>query len=184
MTATIPSTLRAGDTLSATWSDSDHPATAGWVLRLTLINSAARYQASAAASGADHLLTVAAATTAGWLSGAYDWTVDATLAAARVTVATGLTQVLPDLAAAATYDTRSPARKALEAAEAVLATHGAKAHLQEIQYGDRRQKFTDPGAFLAFISQLRAVVNRESAADRLRQGLSSRNRLLVRFGAR
>ena len=31
MSATIPGSLRAGDTLSATWSDPDHPATAGWV---------------------------------------------------------------------------------------------------------------------------------------------------------
>lgn len=184
MTATIPSSLRAGDTLSATWSDAEHPASAGWVLRLTLINSGARYQASAAASGADHALSVAASTTAGWAAGAYTWAIDATLGAARATVASGAVQILPDLAAVTTYDTRSPARKALEAAEALLATHGARAHLQEIQYGDRRQKFTDPGALLAFISGLRAVVAREAAADRLLQGLSSRHKLLVRFTGR
>ena len=181
MSATIPSTLRAGDTLSATWSDPDHPATAGWVLRLTLINSAARYQANAAASGADHVLTVPAGTTTAWAPGTYTWAVDATLAGARATVASGTVQVLPDLAAATTYDTRSPYRKALEAAEAALATHGARAYLQAIEMGERKQTFTSPGDFLAFISRLRLEVRREDDADRLRQGLHPRNKLLVRF---
>lgn len=181
---TIPATLRAGDTLSDTWSLSDYPATAGWVARLTLINSGARYQANAVASGADHVLTVLAATTAAWVAGTYSWSIDATLGAARYTVATGSVQVLPDLAAATTLDTRSNYRKALESAEAALATHGARAYLSGIEMGDRRQTFTNPGEFLAFISRLRSEVRREDNADRMRQGLAPRNKLLVRFTGR
>lgn len=177
----LPTSHRAGDTLSATWSLPDYPATAGWVARLTLINSAARYQATAGAAGADHVLTVTAATTAAWLPGAYTAVLDCTLGAQRVSVATGPLQVLPDLAAAATYDTRSPARRALEAAESALATHGARAYLQSIQMGERQQSFRDPGEFLAFIDRLRAQVRVEDDAERMRQGLRPRNRLLVRF---
>lgn len=184
MAPAIPATLRAGDTLTASWTDSDHPASAGWVLRLTLINSAARYQASAVASGDDHALTVSASTTAGWVAGTYSWAIDATLAALRATVSTGTVQVLPDLAAATTLDTRSNYRKALEAAEAALATHGARAYLSSIEMGDRKQTFTSPGEFLAFITRLRFEVRREGDLDRLRQGLSSRNKLLVRLTGR
>lgn len=181
---TVPSSIRAGDTLTAAWVTSDYPATAGWVLRLTLINSAQRYQANAAANGADHALTVTAAVTAGWVPGTYSWTIDATLASARSTLASGTTQVLPDLAAATTYDTRSNYRKALEAAEAALATQGARAYLTSIEINGRKQSFTSPGDFLAFVSQLRAEVAREDTADRLAQGLAPRTRLLVRFSGR
>ena len=184
MTLSIPASLRAGDIFSAVWSDSDHPATAGWVLRLTLINSGARYQASAVASGVDHALTVSASTTAGWVAGSYSWAIDATLAALRATVASGTVQVLPDLAAATTLDTRSNYRKALEAAESALATHGARAYLSGIEMGDRKQTFTSPGEFLAFITRLRFEVQREDNLDRLRQGLSPRNKLLVRLTGR
>lgn len=178
---TIPTTIRAGDVLAATWSLSDYPAAAGWAVRLTLINSGARYQATASGSGTTYTLSVASATTAAWVAGSYSWSIDATLAGARTTLATGAVQVLPDLAAATTLDTRSNYRKALDAAEAALATHGAKAYLQSIEMGDRKQTFTSPGDFLAFVSRLRAEVQREDAADRLRQGLPSRNNLLVRF---
>ena len=129
---TIPATLRAGDALTTTWSLPDYPAAAGWSVRLTLINSGARYQASAVASGVDHALTVSASTTAGWVAGSYSWAIDATLAALRATVASGTVQVLPDLASATTLDTRSNYRKALEAAESALATHGARAYLSGI----------------------------------------------------
>lgn len=178
---TLPPTIRAGDTLTATWSLPDYPAAAGWAVRLTLINSGARYQATASGSGTDYTLTVPAATTAAWVAGSYTWTVDATLAGVRATLGSGAVQVLPDLAAATTLDTRSNYRKALDAAEAALATHGARAYLQGIEMGDRKQVFTSPGDFLAFISRLRAEVAREDAAERLRQGLQPRNKLLVRF---
>lgn len=177
----IPTAHRAGDTLTATWSWADHPATAGWVARLTLVSAARSYQATAAASGADHALTVTAATTAGWAAGTYTAVVDVTLGAQRITVASGTLQVLPNLAAGVPVDTRSPARRALEAAETALATHGARAYLQSIQMGDRQQSFRDPGEFLAFIDRLRAQVRAEDDAERVRQGLRPRNRLLVRF---
>lgn len=181
---TIPAAIRAGDTLSALWQLSDYSAADGWVARLTLINSGARYQANATASGADHALDVPAATTAVWVAGTYSWSIDATLSGARHTVATGSVQVLPDLAAATTLDTRSNYRKALEAAEAALATHGARAYLAGIEVGERKQTFANPGEFLAFISRLRAEVQREDNADRMRQGLAPRNKLLVRFTGR
>lgn len=180
----IPAAIRAGDTLSALWQLSDYSAADGWVARLTLINSGARYQANATASGADHALAVPAATTAVWAAGTYSWSIDATLSGARHTVATGSVQVLPDLAAATTLDTRSNYRKALEAAEAALATHGARAYLSGIEVGERKQTFANPGEFLAFISRLRAEVQREDNAERMSQGLAPRNKLLVRFTGR
>ena len=182
--ASIPATIRAGDSLDAVWTLGDYPATAGWVVRLTLINSTARYQSTAIGSGSTHTLAVIASVSAAWVAGQYAWAIDATLGTARHTLASGSVQVLPDLVAVSTLDTRSNYRKALDAAETALATHGARAYLAGIEMGDRKQTFANPGEFLSFISRLRAEVQREDNADRMRQGLAPRNKLLVRFTGR
>lgn len=184
MSISLPPSLRAGDTLTATWQAAEYPSAAGWALRLTLINAANRYAVVAVASGLDYLLTAAAATTAPWVAGAYTWAVDATRTTERRTIATGSLSILPDLVASPAYDTRTAYRKALEAAELALATYGSKAYLSGIDLGDRKQTFTSPGEFLAYVSKLRAQCAREDSAERMRQGLAPKNRLLVRFRGR
>ena len=180
MLPALPSTLRAGDTLADTFSLSDYPAPT-WVLTFTLINSAAKQTVTCSASGTDHAMAVTAATTAGWAAGTYSWSAHATSGAARYTVNTGTVEVLPDLAAATTYDNRTPARKALDAVDAALAAYGSKAYLQSIQIGERQQTFQSPSEFLAFRDRLRREVAGEDSAERMRQGLGTKNRLLVRF---
>ena len=72
MTATLePSRVTAGDTITWLRSLADYPASAGWVLSYTLINSAAKISITATASGADHLVTVAAATSAAYTPATY-----------------------------------------------------------------------------------------------------------------
>lgn len=182
MSVTLPTSHRAGDTLSGTFDLSDYPANDGWVLTFTLSRAAGKITATCGASGATHVLAVTAATTAAWAADSYAWTAHAFKSPARYTVASGLIQILPDLAGAAGgVDTRSSARQALAAAEAALVTYGARAYLQEIQIGDRRQRFTSPGDFLAFVDRLRHQVAAEDRADRLAQGQNPRNKLLVRF---
>lgn len=181
MLPALPSTLRAGDTLADTFSLGDYPATS-WVLSFTLINATAKVTINCGASGDDHALSVAAATTAGYAPGAYSWVAHVTgPGSARYTLSSGSVEVLPNMAAASTYDSRSNARKALDAVEAALATYGAKAYLQSISIGDRAQSFRDPGEFMAFRDRLRLEVQREDNAERMRQGLAPKNRLLVRF---
>lgn len=179
----LPTTLRAGDTFASTYSLLEYPATS-WVLTFTLISPAAKITLTTVAAGLEHSATAAAATTASWAPGAYTWVAHVTSGAQRVTLNTGATQVLPDLAAATTYDTRTAARKALEAVDAALATYGAKAYIQTIQVGERQHTFVSPGDFMKFRDQLRTEVAREESAERLNKGLGSKNRLLVRFGNR
>ena len=73
------------------------------------------------------------------------------------------------------------ARKALDDADAALAAYGSKAYLAEIEVSGRRQKFQTPGEFMAWRSRLQAEVAREVNAERLANGLASKNKLLVRF---
>lgn len=185
MTATTePSHVTAGDTITWTKALSDYPASAGWVLAYTLINSAAKITITATASGDDHLASVAAATSATWAAATYTWHAAVTKAAERYTVGTGQIVVAPNLAAASTFDTRTSARIALDAVNTALQTYGAKAYMQAFEIAGRRQQFHTPGEFLAFRSKLQAEVAREDNATRLAAGLASKNQLQVRFNSR
>lgn len=76
MTASIPTTeptiITPGDTIKWVRALADYPANDSWVLTYELVNSAYRYTVTAAASGADHLVTIAAATSVGYVAEAYD----------------------------------------------------------------------------------------------------------------
>jgi len=183
MLPALPSTVQAGDTLAQTYTLEEYPAPS-WVLTFTLISPAAKITLAAAAVGSEHALTATAATTAAWAPGTYAWVAHVASGAYRVTINSGETVIKPDLAAAATFDARSPAKKALDAIDAALATYGAKAYIQTIQVGERQHTFVSPADFLKFRDQLRTEVNREQSADRITKGLGAKNRLLVRFAGR
>lgn len=178
---TEPTRLHAGD--SAAWRRedlTDFPASAGWVLSYRLISAAASYGITANASGDAFAVTVNASTTATWAAGEYQWAASVALGAERYTVATGRLTVLPNLAAVTGgLDTRGPARKALDAVNATLASYGAKAYLQELEINGRRQRFVSPADFMAFRSRL----IREAAAEEAASGVrpARQNRLLVRL---
>jgi hypothetical protein len=179
---TEPTRVHAGDSL--TWRRDDltaqYPATAGWALSYTLISASRVINIATTPDGDAFAVSVAASATAGWPAGDYTWAAAVTLGAQRSTIAQGRITVLPNLAGAVGgLDVRSPARQALDAVNTALASYGAKAYLQEIQTGDRRQRFNTPSEFMAFRSRLMAEVSREEAAAGMRP--TGTNRLLVRF---
>lgn len=188
MTAAIPTTepqsITAGDSVAWTKSISDYPASASWVLAYTLINAAGKIALTSSASGDDHAVSVAASSTATWAPGSYTWQATVTKAAERYTVGTGRITILPNLAAATLFDTRTAARKALDAADLALASYGAKAYMQAFEINGRSQKFHDPGMFMAWRDKLKAEVSREENAARLKAGLAPKNMVYTRFTAR
>lgn len=185
MTATTePSRATAGDTITWTKSLSDYPATAGWVLAYTLINASAKITATATASGADHLVTISASTSAAYTPGTYTWVATVTKAAERYTIGQGSLTIAPNLAAAATYDTRTSAKKALEAVNTLLETYGAKAYMHSYEIAGRKQQFHDPVTFDDFRKRLLAEVAREDNAARISAGLAPKNQIQVRFNTR
>lgn len=185
MTATTePARVTAGDTIAWTKTLSDYPASAGWVLAYTLINAGAKITITAADSGDDHAVTVLAATSAGYTAATYTYQAVVTRAAERYTVGNGKMVVAPNLAAAATYDARSAARKTLDAVNTALESYGAKAYMHMYEIAGRKQQFHTPGEFLSFRSKLMAEVAREDNAARLAAGLAPKNQLQVRFNTR
>lgn len=176
---TEPLQLRAGDTWQWTRSLADYPASDGWSLAYVLINATAKISILASASGDDHAVTVAAATTAGYTAGAYDWVARASKSGQVFTVGSGRIAILPSLAAS-TADLRTHARKVLEAIEAVLEGRASQDVL-EYQIAGRSLKRIPVADLLMLRDRYRAEVAREDAANRVALGLPDRRRVFVRF---
>lgn len=178
-----PTSFTVGDTLSWRRALADYPASAGWVLAYRFINTSAKFDITTSASGDDHLVSVLASTSAGFTAGTYSWQAFVTKAAERYTVGTGVCVVEPNLAAvsAAGYDDRTPARKALDALNAGLATFGSNAHVQGYSIEGREMRYRTFADFIAARDRLVQEVAREEAAQRAAAGLPSKNKMRVQF---
>ncbi len=177
---TEPSSLIAGDTAKWQKSLADYPASAGWVLSYELVNAASRITFGSTALGDDHLVTVPAATTAAWASGAYTWRARAALGAEVYTVGGGQMQVQP--AFAAELDASSHARRTLEAINAVLEGRASSA-TAEYSIAGRSLKYIPIDELLALQSSYERKVKSEETAAKLAAGLGNPGRIYVRFGA-
>lgn len=184
MAHTIPTTepaqLRAGDTATWTKTLADYPASAGWVLSYDLVKSGTRINFSASASGDDHLVSVSAATTAGWTAGDYQWAAKVTKAGEVYTVATGAVEILANFTTATTgLDARSHARKTLDAIEAWI--EGRDIGVAEYEIAGRRMKFIPISDLIVLRDRYRREVASETAAARVAAGLPTTNKLQVRI---
>ncbi len=184
MSATVPTTepssFRAGDLLAWTKSLSDYPANAGWALSYTLINATSKITINASAAGADFSVSVPAATTAPYTAGSYQWAARVTKALEIYTVATGIIDILPDIAIATTFDFRSHAKTMLEAIEAAFAGKASSTQL-ELETNGRRIRSFSPAEMILWRSFYRAEVAKEAQAETLaRTGINPR-RIGVRF---
>lgn len=178
-----PAFARAGDTLAWRRTLADYPAP-GWTLKYRLINAAGKIDIVAGVDGSDHLVSVAAATTAAWAAGDYEWSAYVEGGSSeRYTIATGRIVIKPNLVAqVAGFDARSTARKALDELRAALATWIAtNGQVQEYEIAGRRMKYASAADLRARISLLEREVAREDAAEKLAAGQDPGRRLLVRF---
>ena len=178
---TEPTTVNAGDTVLWRRTLADYPASDGWALAYTLLSATAKITISAAPDGADHLVNVASGVSGTWVAGDYAWRAQVSKAGQVFTVAEGRITVRPSFTAATTLDTRSSARKALEAVKAYLAdANNIKASEYEIA-GRQLRRYT-LSELWAHHDRLVTEVRNEGAADRIAAGLPSNTRVYVRFG--
>lgn len=184
MTAsTEPSRLTAGDTLAWTRTLTDYPASAGWVLKYRLINAAGKIDITASASGADHAISVPAATSAAWLPGIYAWQSWVEKGVERYTQGTGQIEIARNLAGeTAGLETRSNARQILDALLAAYALAAAKkAFVGEYEIEGRRMRFNAKPDWLLEIQFWQRQVAAEKRAERLANGQGSGGKIFVRF---
>lgn len=183
MTATIPTiepeSVTAGDLIQWTRSYSDYPASS-WQLTYALVNSSDKITITGGADGDTHSVSVASGTSATWPAGTYRWQAYLTNGSSRVTVGTGSMVVKPNLAASAVLDTRSQARRILDA---ITATIEGRASMDQQSYSiEGRQLSRTPIADLILLQEkFSRIVKAEENQERIAQGKKTRNKLYVRF---
>jgi len=178
----IPRSAMAGDTLSWWKILPDYPASI-WTLLYSLINAAGKITITGTADGDEHLLTVAAATTAAWDAGEYQWVATVSDGTDRHTVEKGSITIKADIVAqVGGLESRTHARKALDDLRAALATWiSSKGHVQSYMVDGTSMTFASAADLRARISILENEVAREEAAERLAAGLGTGRRVMVRF---
>lgn len=178
---TEPRYLTAGDTWTWKITLPDYLAGDGWVLSYALASSSALITISSSASGDDHLVEVAAAATAAYSAGDYEWQSYVTLGSDRYSVDFGTVTVRPNLAVATSgYDSRSPAKKALDAINTYLETGNLEA--ADVQIDGRAIKNTPVLDLYRLRDKLKAEVANESYKARAAElGIDPR-RFNIRLG--
>lgn len=129
-------------------------------------------------------LAISANTSAGFDAGTWYWETRATSGATVLALGSGTTQVLRSLSyqgQPGAFDGRSQAEQDLEAVQAAIraiVSKGAKSYT----IGSRKFDAADLGQLMERESQLKAIVARERAAEKVAAGLGDPRSLFVRFG--
>lgn len=183
-----PTEIRAGDTYTYTVSPSDYPASDGWTLKVTLNNSLTKKSATVAtnADGKSYDVTLASTTTDDFAAGVCQ-IVEAVESGSgeslvRHTIFSGTITILPNITgAAAAFDSRSTARKMLDAIETITLADFAKGHVT-LSIGDRSITFRTWDEMMRARSRLQREVAAEDAAEAIRLGLEPNKPIRTRFG--
>jgi hypothetical protein len=177
--------ITAGDTLDFRTTVPDYPAGDGWVLVYRLVPRAAgtAITLTGTADGDQHRIQAGISVTALWVPGVYSWVAYATKTGERYTLQQGSVEILPDPSTAATLDTRSGARKALDAVTAYLADPSNITAAKYQIAGRSLDRFPLPELW-THRDRLVVEVQKEEQAARLAAGLPDTRRVFVRFGAR
>ena len=188
---TVPATIRAGDT--AQWIeppqvdlDGNAATSAAWsfvsYLRFAKAAEAATVTGTARSDGG-WLLTLSATTTAAFDVGLWSWQSRISSGGVVITVGSGSFEALPNLSytgTAASYDGRSQAQQDLDAVEVAIRTLVAKG-AKSYTIGSRSFTSQDLSELIKWRADLRAIVARETVAEKIAAGLGNPHNLFVRF---
>lgn len=181
----------AGDTLDFPVTVADYPSSDGWTLKYYLtprFSTPAQAQVvltAIANTDGTYQVQESPANTALWKPGAYGWARLVEKVGARQTLTGSENQgevlVRQDPSAAVQgYDSRSHARKTLEAIEAVIEERATKDQ-EEYSIAGRSLKRTPLAELRAMRDDYRAEVAAEDAEERLNSGQAGGSRLLARL---
>lgn len=163
----LPTSLIAGDTLSAVATLSDYPASAGWSLAVTLVprTAGAPRTLNAVAEGDAFRINAASAATAGWSAGVCTWVARVSRDGEVHTVGQGQMEIKPDpTTMTGGFDGRSQALKALEDCRTALASWSPTRRRYKI--GEREMEFRSTAEIIQQITYWESQVNRETPGAR------------------
>jgi hypothetical protein len=189
---TVPAAIRAGTTVR--WIeppvvdlDGNAATSSSWslisYLRTNAANEGATVAGAARADGSWDM-AITATTSSAFDTGTWYWETRATNGATVLTVGSGTTQVLPGLnytGSPGAFNGQSQAEQDLVAVQAAIrsiVSKGAKSYT----IGTRSFTSNDLGQLMEREAQLKAIVARERAAEKVAAGLGDPRSLFVRFG--
>lgn len=152
-------------------------------LRTTTASEGAIVTGTARADGGWDM-EITATTSSAFDAGAWYWETRATSGATVLSVGSGTTQVLPSLSYAGSpgaFDGKSQAEQDLAAVQAAIRAIVSKGN-KSYTIGDRKFDAADLGQLMEREAQLKAIVARERAAEKVAAGLGDPRSLFVRFG--
>ena len=191
MTISVPEIIYAGDTIIFDVPAFTDPVgenvdsgtyTLVWYARTNTASEGASITGVAEADG--WRITVPSSTTTGFDAGLWTWQAIATSGALQYTAGRGQFTVKATLEYAGTpgaFDDRSRAETDLEKVEAAIRTLAEGGVVQEYTIGNRSLKRYKMGELLQLRDALKAEVDRERRAEKVRQGLGNPGVTRVRF---
>lgn len=191
MTISVPEIIYAGDTIIFDVPAFTDPVgenvdsgtyTLVWYARTNTASEGASITGVAEADG--WRITVPSSTTTGFDAGLWTWQAIATSGALQYTAGRGQFTVKATLEYAGTpgaFDDRSRAEIDLEKVEAAIRTLAEGGVVQEYTIGNRSLKRYKMGELLQLRDALKAEVDRERRAEKVRQGLGNPGVTRVRF---
>ena len=176
-----PTEITAGDTLKFTISLSDYLPADGWTLSYALVNKDNQIDITGSDNGdGSHLISVAKATTKGWVAGTYDWQAYVDNGTERYKVREGQLEILADFASQSNYDARSHVKKVLDAVEAVLEGRASKDQ-ESYTINGRSLSRTSIPDLMKLRDRYRAEYENEIRAERIARGLGHSGIIRVRM---
>jgi hypothetical protein len=178
---TLPARFAAGDTLDKTFSLADYPATAGYTLTFFLVSKTGQIRIDAQASGSNHHLVVLSGMSSDYVPDTYAWQAVVVKPGERVSIASGRIEITPNFATAtAGLDTRTHARRTLEAIEATIEGR-ASSDILSYQIAGRELRKIPVTELLLLRDRYRADVRAEEAVERAASGGLPKNKIFVRL---
>lgn len=178
-----PTTIRAGDSVAWRVELAAYLPADGWALHYRLLwPTGAAVSFDATADGTAHAVSLTSADTASWAAGSATLVSWVEQGADRVTLAQQPVQLLPDLTAAANFDSRTQNEIALADCQQALADYLAsgKAHVAGYGVAGRTMTFRSTDEIRALIEHYQREVARERANRAALSG-GSPGRIMVRM---
>ncbi len=188
---TVPAAIRAGDTIqwiepAATDLDGNAATSATWTLTTYLrmhVNHEGATVVGTARSDGGWNNAISASTSTGFDAGTWYWQSRITKNTTVITIGEGTLTVSPSLyytGQPAAFDGRSQAEKDLEAVQTAIRNLISK-EAKQYTIGSRSYTAQDLTQLMQRESQLKAIVARERAAEKIAAGLGDPRNVFVRF---
>ena len=162
----VPSAIYAGDTVIFSLGFDDYPASSGWAITFDFRGkekTAVSFTSTQdSVDSSRHFVSLTPATTAVWVPGDYKGVGRAIKTPQKLTAWTGLISILPDLSQQTDdYDTRSHARRCLDAIELTMEGKATRDVLNTTVAGQSVGRLT-PEQLIAFRAYYLAQVQAEN----------------------